>query len=244
MEVNSKTARLAGVFYFLIAVTGLFSLMYVPSLLIVWDNPSETIDNIKSSEFLFRMEILSELLCYLFFIPLPLILYQLFKRINKTQAVLMVVLAIASVPISFNAVANKLDVLSLVRGAEYLNLYTPEEIQAQVMLAFKSYYNGILAVQVFWSLWLFPFGYLVFKSEFLPKLLGLFLMVGSIGYFLDFIGRIAFADYGSLWISDYITIPASIGELGTCLWLLIMGIKNIPPTAKDDKDKERISILP
>ncbi|MEX0316030.1 MAG: DUF4386 domain-containing protein [Allomuricauda sp.] len=224
MEANNKTARLAGFFYFLIAITGIFSLMYVPSLLIVWDNPAETIANIKSSESLFRMEILSELLCYLFFIPLPLILYHLFKNINKNQTVLMAILAIVSVPISFIAVVHKLDVLSLIQGAEYLNTYNSEQIEAQVMLAFKSYYNGILAVQVFWSLWLFPFGYLVFKSGFLPKILGIFLMVGSVGYFMDFIGRVICSDYGSLWISDYITIPASIGELGTCLWLLIMGI--------------------
>lgn len=232
MGANNKTARLAGFLYFLIAITGIFSLMYVPSLLIVWDNPTETIENIKSSEFLFRMEVLTELLCYLFFIPLPLVLYQLFKNVNKNHAVLMAILAIISVPISFNAVVHKLDVLSLIRGAEYLNIYTPEEIQAHVMRSFKSYYNGILVVQVFWGLWLFPFGYLVFKSGFLPKLLGLFLMVGSVGYFMDFVGRIICPDYGSLWISDYITIPASIGELGTCLWLLIMGIKTVSPTAK------------
>ncbi|SNY95243.1 DUF4386 domain-containing protein [Flagellimonas pacifica] len=225
MEANKKTARLAGFFYFLIAITGLFSLMYVPSLLIVWENPAETVENIKSSEFLFRMEILSELLCYLFFIPLPLILYQLFKNTNKTQAVLMVVLSIISVPVSLNAVVCKLDILSLIRGAEYLNVLTPEEIQAQVMLSFKSYYSGILTAQMFWSLWLFPFGYLVFKSGFLPKILGFFLMVGSCGYFIDFITRILCPDYNQFWISDYITIPASIGELGTCLWLLIMGIK-------------------
>ncbi|WP_190810630.1 DUF4386 domain-containing protein [Flagellimonas sp. S3867] len=225
MEANKKTARLAGFLYFLIVITGIFSLLYVPSQLIVWDNPARTVENIIASESLFRLEILSGLLCYLFFLLLPLILYQLFKNINKNYAVLMVVLAIISVPISFSNMTHKFDILSLVSGVEYLSIYSPEQIQAQVMLALESYNHGNLIAQAFWGLWLFPFGYLVFKSGFLPKLLGLFLMVGSCGYFLDFIGRILCSDYGSLWIADYLTIPASIGEIGTCLWLLIMGIK-------------------
>lgn len=233
MGPNKKTARLAGLLYFLIAITGIFSLMYVPSQLIVWDNPAETIENLKSSEILFRLEILGELLCYLFFVVLPLVLYKLFKDINKNVAVLMAVLAIVSVPISMISVVNKFDVLSLLTGAEYLTVYSPDQIQAQVMLAFKSYYRGILVSQIFWGLWLFPFGYLVFKSGFLPKFLGLFLMVGSVGYFLDFVGRVICPDFGDYWLSDYITIPASIGELGTCLWLLIMGIKTSPEAQND-----------
>ncbi len=225
MGANKKTAHLAGLLYFLIAITGIFSLMYVPSQLIVWDNPAETIENIKSSEFLFRLEILSELLCYLFFVLLPLVLYQLFKNTNQNVAIVMAVLAIVSVPISMVSVIHKFDVLSLLGEAGYLDVYDPNQIQAQVMLSFKSYYRGILVAQIFWGLWLFPFGYLVFKSGFLPKLLGLFLMVGSCGYFIDFVARVLCPNYGELWVSDYITIPASIGELGTCLWLLIMGIK-------------------
>lgn len=228
MEANKKTAHLAGFLYFLVVVMGIFSLMYVPSQLIVWDNPAVTVENIRTSEFLFRLEILSGLLCYFFFLLLPFVLYQLFKKVNKTYAVLMVVLAVVSVPISYGNFVNKFDVLSLIGNSEYLNIYTPEQIQAQVMLALESYWSGNLVAQVFWSLWLFPFGYLVFKSGFLPKLLGVFLMVGSCGYFIDFLGRTLCSDYSSWWISDYITIPASIGEIGTCLWLLIMGIKETP----------------
>lgn len=228
MEANKKTARLAGFLYLLVVILGIFSLMYVPSQLIVWDNPAATVENIRTSEFLFRLEILSGLLCYLFFLLLPFVLYQLFKKVNKTYAVLMTVLAAISVPISFSNFVHMFDILSLTSNAGHLSIYTPEQIQAQVMLALESYSHGNLVAQVFWSLWLFPFGYLVFKSGFLPKLLGIFLMVGSCGYFIDFLGRTLCGDYGSLWISDYITIPASIGEIGTCLWLLIMGIKESP----------------
>ena len=225
MDTTKKTARIAGLLYFLIAITGIFSLMYVPSKLLVWDNPATTVANLKSSEFLFRLEILGEILCYLIYIFLPLVLFQLFKNIHKNMAVIMVILVFISIPISMGSVVHKLDVLSLLGDSSYLNVYSPAQLEAKVMGAFHSYFKGILVAQIFWGLWLFPFGYLLFKSGFLPKILGLFLMVGSIGYFLDAIGRILCPDYNELWLSDYITIPASIGELGSCLWLLIFGIK-------------------
>lgn len=222
---NKKTAHLAGLLYFLVVLTGIFSLLYVPSQLIVSSDPAATVANIKSSELLFRSGILAGLLCYIFFLLLPFVLYKLFESINKSFAVLMVVLAIVSVPISFVNMTHKFDILALLNGAEHLGAFTPEQIQSRVMLSLKSYSYGNLVAQAFWGLWLFPFGYLVFKSGFLPKFLGLFLMIGSCGYFLDFAGRVAFSNYGDLWISDYMTIPASIGEIGTCLWLLIMGIR-------------------
>ncbi|KQC30415.1 DUF4386 domain-containing protein [Flagellimonas eckloniae] len=222
---NKKTAHLAGLLYFLVVLTGIFSLLYVPSRLIVSNDPVSTIGNIQSFELLFRSGILAGLLCYIFFLLLPLVLYKLFESINKNFALVMVVLAIVSVPISFVNMIHKFDVLALLNGAEHLAAFTPEQIQSQVMLSLKSYSYGNLVAQAFWGLWLFPFGYLVFKSGFLPKFLGLFLMIGSCGYFLDFAGRVAFSNYGDLWVSDYITIPASIGEIGTCLWLLIMGIR-------------------
>ncbi|MEO9511002.1 MAG: DUF4386 domain-containing protein [Flavobacteriaceae bacterium] len=222
---NKKTAHLGGLLYFLVVLTGIFSLIYVPSQLIVSSDPATTMTNITASEPLFRLGILSGLLCYIFFLLLPLVLFQLFKETNKNCAVLMVVLAIVSVPISFVNLTHKLDILSLLGEADYLRANSVEQLQAQVMLTLRSYQHGNLVAQAFWGLWLFPFGYLVFKSGFLPKLLGFFLMAGSMGYFMDFAGRIAFSNYDAFWISDYITIPASIGEIGTCLWLLIMGIR-------------------
>jgi len=143
MGVNQKTARLAGLLYFLIATTGIFSLMYVPSKLIVWDNPSQTVQNLTSSEFLFRLEILGELLCYLIFVFLPLVLFQLFKEVHKNMSVLMVVLVLVSVPISMCSVVYKFEVLSLLGESGFLEVYNSAQIETQVMQAFKSYFKGI-----------------------------------------------------------------------------------------------------
>jgi len=79
---------------------------------------------------------------------------------------------------------------------------------------------------LFWGLWLLPFGYLVFKSGFLPKLLGIFLMAGCFGYLINFIGGFLIPNYGDLGISRMISLPASIGEIGICLWLLIIGVRH------------------
>ncbi|MBD1384288.1 DUF4386 domain-containing protein [Mucilaginibacter rigui] len=228
MGANKKTARIAGLLYLIVVITGTINLGYVPGKLIVWDNAQATFNNIIASETLFRLGILSGLICYTAFLLLPFVLYDLFKAVNKTYAVLMVVLAVVSVPISFVNLLNKFAVLSLIGKAAYLKVFTTAELQSQVMLHLRYYSNGNQLAQIFWGLWLFPFGWLVYKSGFLPKILGVFLMAGCFGYLINFTGGFLFHGYSDTAISSYITLPASIGEIGTCLWLLIMGIKNKP----------------
>jgi len=176
-----------------------------------------------SNEFLFRAGIAAGVLCYVFFLILPFILFDLFKEVNRNVAVIMVVLAATSVPISLFNMVTKLDVLTLLSGAQYLEALNVEQIQAQVMLLLHSYNNGIRVVQIFWGLWLFPFGYLAFKSGYIPKILGISLMLGCFGYLTFFFARIIFPE---VTIPKFIGWPASFGEIGTCLWLLIMGIKH------------------
>ncbi|KQC02296.1 DUF4386 domain-containing protein [Pedobacter sp. Hv1] len=225
MYSNKKTARIAGLLYLVVVLTGMFSLAYVPSKLIVWNNAAQTVSNITGSEFLFRLGMVSSLVCYTFFLFLPIVLYQLLKSVNKTHAKVMVILAIVSVPISFINLLNKFAVLSLISGSTLLKGAAIAQMQTQVMFYLDLYNSGILIVQIFWGLWLFPFGYLVFKSGFLPKFLGVLLMAGCFGYLLNFLGNFLLPNYGALGISSYVRLPASLGEIGTCLWLLIMGAK-------------------
>ena len=93
------------------------------------------------------------------------------------------------------------------------------------MSVFVSLNKGDLISQVFWGLWLFPFGLLIFKSGFLPKILGVLLMLGCISYLFDSFGRVLFSNYYEIVNTNLILLPASIGEIGTCLWLLIMGAR-------------------
>ncbi|KAF2079166.1 DUF4386 domain-containing protein [Flavobacterium sharifuzzamanii] len=212
------TGRIAGLLYLVVVLTGIFSLGYVPSKLIVWDNASVTFNNISESEFLFRLGIVSSLICYTFFLFLPLVLYKLLKPVNETYAIYMVVLAVVSVPISFINMQNKFAVLSII-GSHHKDA-------EQVMFYLNQYDYGNLIVQIFWGLWLFPLGYLIFKSGIIPKFFGILLMLGCLGYLINFFANTLFPSYSELGISSYVRLPASLGEIGTCLWLLIMGAKN------------------
>jgi hypothetical protein len=222
---NKKIARIAGLLYLVVVLTGIFSLMYVPKQLIVWKDAAITFQNITANETLFRLGIVSSLVCYVFFLLLPLALYKLLKSVDENYAKLMVILAIVSVPISTLNMQHKYTVLSLISGKDYLSVFTNQELQAQVLFYLNQYNNGILIVQIFWGLWLFPFGYLVFKSGFLPKALGILLMLGCFSYLINFLGFSLLPDYSKLGIASYISLPSSLGEIGICLWLLVMGAK-------------------
>jgi hypothetical protein len=226
MNSNKQTGRIAGLLYLIVVATGIFSLMYVSSKLIVWNNASTTFKNIKDAELLFRLGILSGLICYTAFLLLPLVLYKLFMPVNKTYALLMVVFAVVQVPMSFINLGNEFSVLTLISRADYLNAFQADKLQAQVLAYLYSYDNGNQIISIFSGLWLFPFGYLIFKSELLPKILGILLMLGCFSYLINFTGSFLFAGYDKMRISNYIILPASLGEIGTCLWLLIMGAKN------------------
>lgn len=226
MTANKKTARIAGLLYLGVVLTGIFSLAYVPSNLIVLDNPTVTYNNIRASESLFRCGIAGGLICYVFFLFLVLQLYRLLKPVNEKYAELMVLLALLSVPIYFLNAQNEFNVLSFIADNSF-NL-SLEQTKTQIMLNLNQYDNGMRIVHVFSGLWLLPFGYLVYKSGFLPKVFGVLLMMGCFGYLINFLGNTLVLDYSALGISKYISMPATFGEIGICLWLLIMGAKQKP----------------
>lgn len=224
MDSPKKTARIAGALYLVVVLTGMFALLYIPSKLIVWDDAQTTFNNIKASETLFRLGIYAGIVCYTAFLLLPLVLYKLLQHINKTQAVAMVALALTSVPISLFNLTHKLAVLTLINKPD---LFSATDLPKQVLLQLEYYNNGIDIAAVFWGLWLFPFGYLVFKSGMIPKILGILLMAGCFGYIINITGGMLFpVSYNELGVSGYISIPSGLGEIGTCLWLLIAGVKS------------------
>lgn len=223
MESPKQTARIAGALYLVVVLTGLFALMYIPSKLIVWNDAQATFNNIKASETLFRFGIYAGIVCYTAFLLLPIVLYKLLQHVNKTHAIAMVALALTSVPISLFNLTHKLAVLTLISKPEY---FSAADLPGQVLLQLEYYNNGIDVAAVFWGLWLFPFGYLVFKSGMLPKILGILLMAGCFGYIINLTGGLLFpTQYNALGISGYVSIPSGLGEIGTCLWLLIAGVR-------------------
>ncbi len=221
MKSNKQLGRHAGIAYFILVLTGIFSLMYVPSQIYVSGDAAATAANIRSSEGLFRLGITAEIISNIAFLLLPLLLYRLFYKFNKTASVLMVTLAVISIPVTLANIQNEFSALALVQAPDFPS----SELESEVMFYLKRYFNGHLIAQIFWALWLFPLGYMVYKSGYIPRILGVFLMIGCLGYLIEFFGLVLLPDFRDLAIASYVTIPASIGEIGTCLWLLIMGAR-------------------
>ncbi len=224
---QNKKARIAGILYLLLIICGFTYLVYVPLKLIDLKNATDTIENIRDSELLFRIGIVAGICSFIIFILLPLALYNLLRNVNKVSAKFMVLFALLSVPISFVNILNKFSVLTLINKSEYAQKLGQAEFQAQVMLYLENYNNGVQLSQIFWGLWLLPFGYLVYKSGFLPKILGFFLMAGCFGYLIKFFGDFLYSDFNKTIISEIVGYPASLGEIGICLWLLIMGTNKL-----------------
>ena len=223
METSKITARIAGAVYLIVVLTGIYSLGYIPSKLFVLNNAQTNFNNIIEHEDLFRLGIVAGVICYVAFLVLPIVLYKLFHKINKSYGIAMVALSTVSVPFSLFNLMYKINILTLIKNTDKLNIEL-DSLQSQILLQLNYYNNGIQFVSIFWGLWLFPFGYLVFKSGFLPKILGIFLMVGCFGYLIKFVGSFLLYD-SQLTFLKYVSLPATIGEIGICLWLLIAGVK-------------------
>ena len=213
----NRTARRAGALYLALMPFGFFGIIYVPSVLLVSGDAAITSRNIMASEWLFRSGTVSLLISQVVFIFLVLELYRLLKPVNKDHAVLMVVLALLAVPIAFLNEVNHLAVLRLLANADN-GAFTASQLQAQAMLFLDMRENGIQVTLVFWGLWLLPFGFLVFRSGFLPRLLGVLLVIAGASYVIDTGTRIL--SPGLPTISQF----TFVGELLFTLWLLIKGV--------------------
>ncbi len=214
-----KTARTTGFLYFLLIPFGVFGMIYFPTAFFVPDDIAATVSNIMANESLFRLTILSALLTQVIQIFVVLYLYKVLKPVNKNHAVLMVVFILVAVPIAMLNELNQIAVLLLLNGAGYSAFFTTDQIQALVALFIDLRYAGINIAGIFWGLWLFPMGYLVFKSGFLPKIIGALLMIACFGYFVDSFIFFLNPDF-SFKFAEFLFI----GELLITFWLMIKGV--------------------
>ena len=223
MNSTKKTARIAGVLYVLLALTGVFSLIYVPTTLVVFGDATATAENIRSSELLFRSGILSGLVSNVIFVFLVLALYRLLKETSHKQAMLMVTLVVISVATGFANTINQLGALIALSGADFLSVFEKPELDAIAYLFIRLNSWGIQIIQIFWGLWLFPFGLLVYRSGFIPKTLGVLLMIAGFGYLLGSFMFQILPQYDDA-LSTFIMV-LEMGELPIIFWLLIVGAK-------------------
>jgi hypothetical protein len=219
-------ARIAGFIYLLLAITGVFSIMYVPSTLIVPGDATATANNITSSELLFRTGILISFISNVIFVFLVLALYRILKEISHRQAMLMVTLVVVSVSTGFLNTLNQIAALIILSGADFLSVFEKPRLDALAYVFLRLHSQGLQAIQIFWGLWLFPFGLLVYKSRFIPKVLGVLLIIAGFGYLLSSFTSLVLPQYKAT-ISPLIMV-LEMGELPIIFWLLIVGAKAQP----------------
>jgi hypothetical protein len=229
MHPTDKAARIAGAIYLSMVLTAPFSLIYIPSTLIVRNNATATANNILAHETLFRLGIVADMISSIIFIFVVLALYRLLSDVNKTHALLMVSLVLVSASVGFMNVLNNIAALTLFRGTDFLAVFDKPQRDALGMLFLRLHGLGITANEIFWGLWLLPFGVLVMRSRFLPRLLGVWLIINGAAYVvLSFIGLLSPQYYDAAFRSFF---PLMLGELAIMLWLVIKGAKMQPMTA-------------
>lgn len=207
--------RVAGALYLIVVLSGMFCLAWVPAQL------GSGIAGAAAHVGLFRAGIAAFLLMQIAFLLLPLALYRVLGDVDRPVAILMVVLATVSVPIGLVAVSHRMDALPLLHGATVQVSATAEAAFAQCI---QQYRTGLRLASLFWGLWLLPFGWLVLRSARLPRVLGMLLLLGGVGYVVQVFGSLVPGIADSL-LSNYATLPAALGEIGSALWLLTVGAR-------------------
>ena len=221
MNSLKKTARIAGLLYFVLALTAIYGSMYVPSQIMVPGDTLAIAKNVVANEFLYRTGIFSNLISITLFVFLVLTLYRLLKNVNEHQAKLMVGLVLVGIPIAFLFGVFKIIALNIFKGeipfqSEHMNDL------AMIFIKIGSYGSPVL--NLYWGLWLIPLGLLVYKSDFIPRILGILLIINGIGYMVNCFTAIIFPDYYTV-VSKYIFVTYFVGEIPLILWLLINGTK-------------------
>jgi hypothetical protein len=226
MTQLKKNARIAGLFYLLMAVTGPFVLIYVPGKLFVTGDAAATVANIFANQSLFRAYIVVGLFSEMFFILTVLALYRLLKEVNCQLAKLMVILVLVEAPLAFLGVANQIATLSFVQGSNLLAVFDKPQRDALATLLINIDRQGIPISELFWGLWLLPLAWLVYRSGFLPRFLGVWLFLNGIAYVtISFIGMLL---PEHVQIANTVSFPLLLGEVAFLLWLLIVGAKQNP----------------
>ncbi|MEN6317092.1 MAG: DUF4386 domain-containing protein [Clostridiaceae bacterium] len=218
---NKKTARLAGFFFLLMVVFGLFAEIFFREKLFVSNDIAATVSNILSNVFLYRIGIVSDILMSLSYLFTALILYKLLFSANRNMAATMVIFATAgSVLLMFN-ILNEIAPLYILSGNDYLNSFNSSQLQSLAMLFYNLYQHGYMIGQIFFALWVLPLGILIYKSKFIPKVFGILFVIETIFGLMAVIVHFLVSN-GTM--ETILLLPGTIAEFSFMFWLLIRGI--------------------
>lgn len=223
MTSIKQQARIAGLLYLLACITAPFSLIYVPSALLVPGDATATANRVRASTTLLRLSIADELFVSIAVILAVLAFYRVFRGVNERRAVLMATLMLVSVPISLFNILNDIAPLILVSGAGFLSAFPASQLDALTYLFLRLHAHGLIVAQIFWGLWLFPFGMLVIRSGFIPRLLGVLLMIAGFGYVVSSSAVLFLPQHAR--VVSLLAVVLEMGELPLLFWLLLWGAR-------------------
>ena len=228
MNPTRSRGRLAGIFYLVMGIPGFFNLMYFPAVFIVAGDATATARRITDGASTYRIGVMSGLVSAIGFLFLAWSLYSLFEEVDRAQARLLVSAVTVAVAIGVANLVNQLAPLVLLSGADFLSVFTKPQLDALAMAFLKLHGTGNQLAAAFWGLWLFPFGILVIKSRFIPRVLGVFLILGGVAYLAVSFTGLVFPAYRQ--VVSQVALPFyAIGEFPIVLWLLVRGVR-VPAT--------------
>ena len=226
MTSTRNPGRVAGLWYLLLVVIGPLRLIYIPSKLFVHGNAAATANNIAAHERLFRLGIAADLIGAVVLVVLALAFYRLFKGVDQYLAVLVVILGgVMPALIYFVGVVDDFGALTVVRGADFLSAFDKPQRDALALLFLRLRDHQNTAAEILWGLWLLPLAVLVYRSRFMPRFLGVWLVINGFAYVvLSFTGILLPEYQNKVFIYCQ---PAFFAEIALMLWLVIKGAK--PP---------------
>ena len=222
VDSTSRNARVAGFIYLLLTMIAPFGLIYVPGKLFVTGDATATASNIVAHEMLFRFALVGDLVAGTISLVLTLSLYRLFKGVNKNWALAMLFFGFMDTPLYFFNALNEAAALILVKGADFLAVFSHPQRDALAMLFLRMHSQMIVCAEIFWGLWLLPLAILVWRCGFLPRFLGIWLAINGLCYMtISFTGLLL----PQCEVPPTLAFIAQFGEVAFMLWLLIMGAR-------------------
>ena len=218
----NKTAHIAGILYFIFMILGLIGEFVLPNYLITGD-AAATAQKVVDGEPLYRLSIVTALATHFLFIFLVIMLYKLFRDVNKFLSLQMVLWVSIGVTLSLANLIVMFVPLMLLNGGHYLSVFTKDQLDNVVYIALRIQRNGVDVIMSFWGLWLLPFGLLVIRSGFIPRVIGYLLLVAGFAYLATSILYISWPE--SRHLVFRIMMPLYTGELPVIFWLLIAGAR-------------------
>ena len=230
IEISLRdAARIAGFGYLMVFIFGIFGNFFVFEKLIVPGDAVTTANNIKANESLFRFGIASWVIVIIFDTLVAWSLYFLLKPINKSFSLLTAWFRLVFVAIFAYSFVDYFSVMQLFSGADYLKVFETNQLQAQAMLLLNTHNFAVHISYVFFGLHIFFLGYLILKSGYIPRIIGILLLVASCGYLINSFGNFlspAFANNKTTFIV-FVAIPAMISEFSLTFWLIFKGGKTL-----------------